>query len=65
MLSRKLPEIETENDKNRILFAAGWIEEEDFINICVRNKMFGISERLERKIPIDIISEENGFEKCR
>jgi len=64
MLSRKLPEIETENDKNRICLQPGWIEEEDFINICVRNKMFGISERLERKIP-NLISflKKMGFEE--
>jgi hypothetical protein len=63
-LLEKLPKLVAKDYENRICLQPAWIEEKDFINICVKNKILGISERLERKIPnLLVFLKKMGFEE--
>ena len=63
-LSEKLPKIVTGNFENRICLQPAWIEDEDFNNICVKNKILGIGERQERNIPnLIVFLKKMGFEE--
>ena len=63
-LSNKLPEIVDGNKDNKILLQPAWIGEDDFINICNKNKMMGIGDGLERKVPnLRVFLRKMGFEE--
>ena len=47
-----------------ILLQPAWIREDDFNNICNKNKILGIGEGLERKIPnLRVFLKKMGFEE--